>query len=62
VPDMQVARMAALASTAVLVATALPEDITAAAKDRLVAGGVSDVIALTGLPLQSGSDAQPAAA
>jgi polysaccharide biosynthesis transport protein len=62
VPDMQVARMAKLASTAVLVATALPEDITAAAKDRLVAGGVSDVTVLTGLPLQSGSDAQPAAA
>ena len=62
VPDMQVARMAELASTAVLVATALPEDITAAAKDRLAAGGVSDVIVLTGLPLQSGFDAQPAAA
>jgi polysaccharide biosynthesis transport protein len=62
VPDMQVARMAELASTAVLVATALPEDITAAAKDRLVTGGVSDVTVLTGLPLQSGSDAQPVAA
>jgi len=63
VPDMQVARMAELASSAVLIATiALPPEITAAAKDRLVAGGVSDVTVLTGAPLQSGSDAQPAAA
>ena len=62
VPDMQVARMAELASTAVLVATAVPEDVTAAAKARLVAGGVSDVTVLTGPPLQSGSDAHPAAA
>jgi len=62
VPDMQVARMAELASTAVLVATAVPEDVTATAKARLVAGGVSDVTVLTGPPLQSGSDAHPAAA
>src|SRR6266702_2868161 len=62
VPDMQVARIAELASTAVLVATAVPEHVTAAAKARLVAGGVSDVTVLTGPPLQSGSDAHPAAA
>ncbi len=62
VPDMQVARMAELASTAVLVATAVPEHVTAAAKARLVAGGVSDVTVLAGPPLQSGSDAHPAAA
>ena len=62
VPDMQVARMAELASTAVLVATAVPEDVTATAKARLAAGGVSDVTVLAGPPLQSGSDAHPAAA
>jgi len=62
VPDMQVAPMAELASSAVLVATiALPEEI-AAAKSRLVAGGVSDVTVLTDPPLRSGSEAQPAAA
>src|SRR6266542_4384230 len=61
VPDMQVARMAQLASTAVLVATALPEE-SATAKDRLVAGGVSDVKVLTCPPLPFGSDAQLAAA
>ncbi len=52
VPDMQVAPMAELASSAVLVATiALPEEI-AAAKSRLMADP----------PLRSGSEAQPAAA
>ncbi len=61
VPDMQVARMAQLTSTAVLVATALPEE-SATAKDRLVAGGVSDVKVLTCPPLPFGSDAQMAAA
>ena len=61
VPDMQVARMAQLTSTAVLVASVLPEE-SATAKDRLVAGGVSDVKVLTCPPLPFGSDAQLAAA
>src|SRR6266516_787920 len=61
VPDMQVARMAQLASTAVLVASALPE-ASATANARPLAGGVSDVKVLTCPPLPFGSDAQLAAA
>jgi tyrosine-protein kinase Etk/Wzc len=60
VPDMQVAQMARLASSAVLIASVGPETATAA-KDRLVAGGVSDVTVLAD-PLQFGADLQPAAA
>jgi hypothetical protein len=60
VPDMQVAQMARLASTAVLIASVGPETATAA-KDRLVAGGVSAVTVLAD-PLQFGADLQPAAA
>jgi hypothetical protein len=60
-PRMAIERMAELASTAVMVAGAFPEEI-AAAKDQLLAGGVSDVTVLNGPPLQSGSSAQPAAA
>jgi polysaccharide biosynthesis transport protein len=63
VPDMQIARMAQLASSAILVATALPAETAAAAKERLVAGGVADVTVLTGPPLQFGSRRlRPAAA
>jgi succinoglycan biosynthesis transport protein ExoP len=61
-PDLQVARMAELASTAILVAPGVPEEIAAAAKDRLVAAGISDVTILIDPAVQSGSDAQPAAA
>ena len=62
VPEMQIERMAQLASTAVLVTVALPDEVAAAAKDRLVAGGISDVIVLAGPIMQSRSDIQPAAA
>jgi succinoglycan biosynthesis transport protein ExoP len=58
---IQMAQMAQLASSAVLVATAGREGAAAAAKDRLVAGGVSDVTIVTG-PLPFDADAQPAAA
>jgi polysaccharide biosynthesis transport protein len=61
-PDLQVARMAELASTAILVAPGVPEEIAAAAKDRLVAAGISDVTILIDPAVQSGSDTQPAAA
>jgi hypothetical protein len=54
--------MAQLASTAILVAPAVPEEIAAAAKDRLVAAGISDVTMLIDPAVQSGSDTQPAAA
>jgi polysaccharide biosynthesis transport protein len=60
VPDMQVAQMARLASSAVLIASVGRETATAA-KDCLVAGGVSDVTVLVD-PLQFGADLQPAAA
>jgi polysaccharide biosynthesis transport protein len=60
VPDMQVAQMARLASSAVLIASAGSETATAA-KNRPVAGGVCDVTVLAD-PLQFGADLQPAAA
>jgi hypothetical protein len=60
--DAQLAAMLELVSTAPLVATALPDEIAAAAKARLVAAAVSDVTVLTDPSLQSGSGAQPAAA
>jgi len=59
---MDIARLAELASTAVLVAAELPEEIATAAKDRLMAGGMSDVIVLAGRPLGAAIETQPAAA
>ena len=59
VPDMQLAPLRELASSAVLIAAALPGAIAAAAKERLVAAGIADVSVLTAL--QCGFGAQAAA-
>jgi succinoglycan biosynthesis transport protein ExoP len=58
-PDMQLAPLRELASSAVLIAAALPDAIAAAAKERLVAAGIADVSVLTAL--QCGCGAQAAA-
>ena len=60
VADMQIAAMAELATTAVLIAPALPETIGVAAKDRLTGGGIRHVIVAPAA--WAVSQAQPAAA